>query len=202
MKNFMRLSVALVSILLLSPALGADRVVLAPLAAVKKELMHVVTVSAQDGDFSDPVAAVNSITDAAAANPYLVLIGPGVYTLTQTLVMKPFVTVAGSGREATTLTGAISTFSYDASSAIVSGADNGVLCDLAVENTGGSGVSIALYNNGASPVVQNVSATATGGTFNYGVYNEYSSAPTLTEVTTKASGGNYNYGVFNSSSPR
>lgn len=198
----MCLSAALVSILFLSHALGADRVVVAPFNAVKKKLMHVVTVSAQDGDFTDPVAAVNSITDAAAENPYLVLLGPGVYTLTRTLVMKPFVTVAGSGREATTLTGAISTFAYDASSAIVSGTDNSALCDLTIENTGGGGVSIVLYNNGTSPVIQNVTATATGGTFNYGVYNEYSSAPTMTDVTTKASGGNYNYGVFNSSSPR
>ncbi|MHB8808613.1 MAG: hypothetical protein ACYC9M_01180, partial [Desulfobulbaceae bacterium] len=176
MKNFMRSGVVLVSILFLSHGLAADRVVVAPLDAVKKKLMHVVSVSARDGDFTDPVAAVNSIADATAANLYLVLIDPGVYTLTRTLVMKPFVTISGSGREATTLTGAISTFSYDASSAIISGTDNGVLCDLAVENTGGGGVSIALYNNGTSPVIRNVTATATGGTFNYGVYNEYSSA--------------------------
>jgi pectin methylesterase-like acyl-CoA thioesterase len=175
-------------------------VVLAPDLA-KQRLKHVVTVSAQGGDFTDPVAAVNSIQDATAARPYLVQIEPGVYTLTRTLVMKPFVTVAGSGRDTTTLTGAISTNSYDAASALVSGADNAALLDLTVENTGGGGVSIGLYNNRTSPAIQNVAVTASGGRFSYGVYNEYPSSPVMTDVTAKASGGNYNYGVFTASPP-
>lgn len=202
MKKFMIYMAVPVFFLLSSHAAAADRVVLAPHDAVKKKLAHVVTVSAEGGDFADPVAAVDSIGDAAADNPYLVLIGPGVYTLTRTLVMKPFVTIAGSGREATILTGAISTFSYDAASALVSGADNVTLHDLTVENTGGSGVSIAIYNSAGSPVIQDVTATASGGRFNYGVYNEYASAPVMTDVTATASGGAYNYGVFNSSTPR
>lgn len=200
MKRFMHLMVAL-ALLFSAQAFAADKVVVLAPDLAKQRLKHVVRVAAQGGDFTDPVAAVNSIQDATAAKPYLVQIEPGVYTLTRTLVMKPFVTIAGSGREDTTLTGAISTSSYDAASAIVSGADNAALLDLTVENTGGGGVAIALYNNRTSPVIQNVAVTASGGRFNYGVYNEYPSSPVMTDVTAKASGGNYNYGVFNSSPP-
>ena len=60
-------------------------------------LKNVVTVAKGKGQFTDPVAAVNSISDASVDNPYLVVIGPGVYTLTQTLVMKEYVDIEGSG---------------------------------------------------------------------------------------------------------
>ena len=201
MKRFMHLIMVLAGFPFFAQAFAAEKVVVLAPDLAKQRLRHVVTVSAQGGDFTDPVAAVNSINDCTAANPYLVQIKPGVYTLTQTLVMKPFVTIAGSGRDTTTLTGAISTNSFDAASAIVSGADNAALLDLTVENTGGGGVSIGLYNNRTSPVIQNVAVTASGGRFSYGVYNEYPSSPVMTEVTAKASGGNYNYGVFTSSPP-
>jgi pectin methylesterase-like acyl-CoA thioesterase len=71
---------------------AADRVVVLPLNSAKK-IKNVVTVSATGGNFTNPVAAINSITNASAANPYLLQIGPGVYTLTQPLVMKPYVPV-------------------------------------------------------------------------------------------------------------
>lgn len=149
-------------------------------------------------DFTDPVAAVNSVTDASEANPYLVLIGPGVYTLTQPLNMKPYVTIAGSGQDVTILTGAISSDAYS-SSTIVSGADNATLSDLTIDNTGGANFSISLYNNGSSPIIHNVTATTTGGIRNFSVLNTLSS-PTMKNVRTTASGGTWAIGVYNSSS--
>lgn len=202
MKNFIGCTAPLVFILFFSQALAAERVVITPPDSGKKKLMTVVAVLSDGGDFTDPVAAVESISDASAAKPYLVMIGPGVFPVTRTLVMKPYVTVAGSGREATTLTGSIATFSYDASSAIVSGADNAGLKNLTIENTGGGAVSIGLYNDGTSPVIEDVTVTASGGRYNYGIYNEYTSAPVLNGVTATASGGSYSYGIFNSSSPK
>ena len=134
-----------------------------------------MTAPAKGGYFVDPVAAVNSITDAIADNPYLVLIGPGVYTLTQALIMKPFVTMAGSGQEATILTGVISSDESDETSSIVSGADNSTLCDLSIVNNGGSIYSMALYNDHGSPVIQDVTATTSGGNCSRSVYNSCSS---------------------------
>lgn len=202
MKNIMGCVAVSAVIVLVSSVAAAERVILAPPEPAKKELAQIIAVAVEGGDFTDPVAAVDSIGDAAADNPYLVMIGPGEYTLTRTLVMKPFVDVFGAGQEATILTGAISTFLYDAASAIVAGADNATLLDLTVRNTGGSGVAIAIYNNGVSPVIQDVTATASGARFNYGVYNEYGSSPVMTNVTATATGGSYHYDVFNSTSPQ
>ena len=161
-----------------------------------KPLKNVITVAKGGGKFTNPVAAVNSITDASASNPYLVVIGPGVYTLTQTLVMKEYVDIVGSGENVTKLQGAISTSSPDASSAIISGANSATLGSLTVENTGGGYLSIALYNQSTSPTVSHVTAMASGGTYSYGVYND-SSSPTMTNVTATASGAFSNWGVYN-----
>ncbi|MDH3328521.1 MAG: pectinesterase family protein, partial [Desulfobulbaceae bacterium] len=198
MRNCMYFIVVLMGVLFVSQAVAADKVVVIPLNSAKK-LMNVVTVSAKGGDYTNPVAAVNSITDAAADNPYMVFIGPGVYTLTQTLVMKPFVTISGAGQDATTLTGAISSGTV-AASTIVSGADNATLCDLTIENTGGSTASIALYNDNSSPVIHDVTAHASGGDGNVGVMNVNSSKPTMIDMTVIASGGSECYGVSNNSS--
>jgi hypothetical protein len=172
---------------------AADKVVAIPFNSAKK-LKNVLTVSATGGNFNDPVAAINFITNASAANPYLLLIGPGVYTLTQPLVMKPYVTIAGSGKNATTLTGAISSASMD--SFIVSGADNATLRDLTVSNTGGGKYSMAVSTNGhKSPVIKNVILNASGGTNNYGIYIVESS-PAMTDVTINVSGGTENFGIY------
>jgi hypothetical protein len=45
-----------------------------------------------------------------------------------------------------------------------------------------------------------VTASATGGTSNYGIMNELNSAPTLKNIRASASGGTYNYGIFSYSS--
>mgnify|MGYP003588964999 CR=1 FL=1 len=163
--------------------------------AVNKALKNVVTVAKANGKFTDPVAAVASITDASATNPYLVVIGPGVYTITSPLQMKPYVDIAGCGENVTRITGAISTAAAE-TSAIVLGADNAALSSLTVENTGGGNVSIALYNHYASPMVKNVVAKAIGGGSSYGVRNHHSS-PKLIGVTAIGSGQTIGHGVHN-----
>jgi hypothetical protein len=167
--------------------------------SASRPLKNVITVAKANGKFTDPVAAGNSISSASATNPYLVLIGPGVYTISQTLVMKPYVHVAGSGEDVTKITGAISTGYVNASSAVISGANNSALSSPTVENKGGDYNSIALYNDNASPRVTNVTAKASGGTVNFAFLNKTSS-PTMTNVTATASGGVSNLGVSNSSS--
>jgi hypothetical protein len=53
----------------------------------------------------------------------------------------------------------------------------------------------------SSPSMNNVTATATGGTnTNYGVYNRSSSSPSMNNVTATATGGTGSYGVRNVSS--
>lgn len=175
-----------------------------------KPLKNIVTVAKENGDFSNPVTAINAIGTtlpaASASNPYLVFIAPGIYALTETLTMKEYVSIAGSGQKATKLTGSISTSGYDASSALVSGANNATISSITLENLGGIGgkYSFALYNSGTSPDISNVSAIAMGGvTQNNGIFNYDHSSPNITHVTASASGGDSTHGVRNqnSSSP-
>ena len=191
-------SVLMVFLLAPITVLAQDDVILIPIVSRAKPLKNVITVAKAKGDFTDPVAAVNSIIDASASNPYLVVIGPGVYNLTQILVMKAYVDIVGSGENVTKLQGAISTSNHDASSAIISGANNAALSSLTVQNTGGSTYSIALYNDSAFPKVSHVTAKASGGTNNYGIFNFNSSWPTMIDVTAEGYGGTSAIGVYNS----
>lgn len=146
-----------------------------------------------------PGADIQALIDAAAVDadankPYRIVLGPGVYTLTSELVMQPFVSLAGSGQEAT---------SIEAGSAIenlVSGADDMAITDLTIDNAGGNATTVAIYNSSASPRIERVTASALGGTTNYGVYNTGSS-PVMTDVTASASEADEtNYGVYNTGS--
>jgi hypothetical protein len=191
------LSLVLTIVIVLSSSVvsAGDKVVAIPFNSAKK-LKNVVTVSATGGDFTDPVAAINSITDASAGNPYLLVIGPGVYTLTQTLVMKPFITIAGSGKNATTLTGAISDPSSPTNSAIVVGSNNATLRDLTVTNTGGSKYSLAVSATSHQSLdIKNVIVNVSGGANNYGM-NIVDSSPAITNVTINVSGGTENIGMY------
>jgi hypothetical protein len=170
--------------------------VMAGIRSPSATLTNIITVAKANGDYSDPVAAVNSISDASANNPYLVVVAPGVYTINQALVMKEHVDIVGSGENVTKIRGLRSTPDIDSSSAIILGANNSTLSSLTVENTGGTAYSIGVYNNDVSPTVSNVTATASGG-ISFGIYNSTSS-PTMRVVTATASGGtSANYGVYN-----
>ncbi len=203
MKRFLRLLLVITGCFSISLAVAQDKVVVIPLKSPNtlhtKGLNNVVTVSAQGGNYTNPVAAVESITDASESNPYLVLIGPGNYTLTTPLVMKPYVSIQGSGEQTTKLTGAISTDTLDAGSAIISGADNASLSYLTVENSVCNQTSIALFNENSSPDISDVTALAPDGLYSYGVVNSFSS-PTMTNVTVIASGGDSGVGVKNTNS--
>ena len=157
----------------------------------------------QPGNFSLQ-SVVDGITDASANKPYLIQLGPGVYTnigpdAFTGLTMKPYVSIVGSGQNVTILRGAISSGSIvSASSAVILGADNMMISHISIENTGGSTNSIGVLNNSASPNIKYITATASGGTAgNYGVRNLSSSSPMMYNVTASASGGTNSYGVSN-----
>ena len=199
---------AILLMLLPMTAFAQNRVVVIPLfdgacaSGTCKPLKNIVTVAKANGMFTDPVAALNSITDASETNPYLAVIGPGVYTVTAPVVMKEWVDITGSGENVTKIKGAISGGTPNVS-AVIKGANNSALSLLTVENTGGGSMlfnySVALYDDNVSPTVTNVNAIAYGGTYNYGVYNGFSSA-TMINVTATASGGTSAHGVRNNDS--
>jgi hypothetical protein len=130
------------------------------------------------------IRAVGSITGNSASNPYLVKIEPGVYDLVnQSLVMKEYVDVEGSGQGITTIRSA------DSSGAgTVVGANNSELRYLTVRNSGTGQQSVAIFTETTSPRFDHVTAISTGSSENYGFHISNGSA-VLTNVTASASGG-------------
>ena len=159
------------------------------------------------GDFLLLSAALDSISDASASNPYVVRIAPGVYTETATVALKTYVDVEGSGQGVTTITCECESPDEDATSATVSAGDIvAEIRHLTVENTGGDGDYVfGMYTTGVvdgsvSMLHVTAAAAATGDSYGYGVYN-YDSSPTMTNVTATATttGGN-SHGVYNEDS--
>lgn len=96
-------SLALIAWIPYGYALAQTKVVVIPMSGDDlKPLQNVISVAKKNGDFTDPLAALNSITNASANNPYLVVVAPGVYDLgNATLTLKPFVSLQGSGKDIT-----------------------------------------------------------------------------------------------------
>ena len=104
---------------------------------------NVRVVAKSGGDYTTITDALKSINDASASNPYLIFVAPGVYT--ETVTMKPFVDIQGSGESTTKIT----SYNTDASTGTVTGASNAELRFLTVENAGSgnqNSVQVAFYN--------------------------------------------------------
>jgi hypothetical protein len=148
----------------------------------------------------DPVQAgrvlrevVSGITDPSASNSYLVKIEPGIYDLeTDSLVMRSYVDIEGSGEGVTTITSAIST-----GSGTVVGANNSELRFLTVKNSGEAGQQVtALFSESTSPRYTHVTAVASGGNDNDAIHIS-NGTPVLSYVTATALGGSRSTGVAN-----
>jgi hypothetical protein len=161
-------------------------------SALARSLGNVVRVGKTRGDFTSIQAALDAVTTASAANPFLVLVGPGVFT--ERVAMKPFVDVHGAGEGVTRISQSGST---DPDFGTVAGADDAELRFLTVENKGGSSGVIGVYNDGTSPRLVHVTVDVeTGaGTNAYGVFNAGATGvpttPELSRVTVRVerSGG-------------
>lgn len=170
-----------------------------------KTMKNVITVSAENADFTNPIDAINSIPttgpDApSVTNPYLIQIGPGAYDLgSNQLVMREWVDIKGTGsREATILAGSVSSGVWDTDAALVLGENNSELTDLTIINNGGGNYSIGIYNYAGAPKMRRVKVRVSGGVVNVGIDNE-AAAPTgfISNVNVGASGGSESYGIFN-----
>jgi hypothetical protein len=187
-------------------------------------LANIVTVAKENGDFTDPAAAIESIDDASENKPYLVIVAPGVYVLNTQIVMKPFVSLSGSGIDTTIIKGSFSGSSLISSNAaLLSMANNTSLSHMTLENNVESlsgfayavralGVSKkvhlrdfkalstgakwckALYIVNATVDISRVEANANGCDYNYGGDIRSDGNVTIDYSRFVASGGEYNYG--------
>jgi hypothetical protein len=158
---------------------------------------NVVVVAKSGGDFTSVAAALSSITDAAADNPYLVRVMPGVYTETDLVTVKSYVHVQGSGPLVTVVTSARTGGSPNNVAATVDLLNNGRLSDVTIRNTGTGTFGIALYSaqSTRTAVVDNVVAEAigAGGTGHYAAY--WNDAEAVIRRSTLFAGGAIGFGT-------
>lgn len=106
---------------------------------------NVIVVSPSGGDFTSIQAAIDSVTDASAVNPYLIWVGPGVYE--ETVTTKPGIDIHGAGRDLVVIRKTASSVG----GALVTLRGNGELRSLTVEHSATSaGGTLPVYLYGIS----------------------------------------------------
>jgi len=152
-----------------------NRVVVVPLLGDVAGLQNIVTVSRSGGDFTNVSSALNSIQNASPSNPYLIVVGPGVYSIAQTIVMKDSVSIMGSGPETTVLSGFVSS-SLPSDSAIIRASSNSRISNMTIRNLGGGRNlhSIGILNNNTRrSIISGVNIEISGGSVNNtGIFND------------------------------
>lgn len=136
----------------------------------------------------DIQAIITNITNASAAKPYLILLGPGVYDVgTTQIVMKDWVSIQGAGQEVTHIKGNVSTGSW-ATSGLFLSANNTTLSHLSAENNGAGTLATAVYNNGTSPTLRHVSLTASALSVYNAVHNNAGASPMIVDSSLEVGG--------------
>ncbi|TMJ93376.1 MAG: hypothetical protein E6G67_12555 [Actinobacteria bacterium] len=145
-----------------------------------------------------------AITGASAGNPYLLKVEPGVYQVSLSLQMQPYVDIEGSGQGVTTIEGAYGS-SNQGGSSVVRLSANAELRDLTVENVGDATnqqfyVAVYLDSAGAARDITafyHVDAAAQGGSSRNAGVSGFSAHLTIIGSMLSGSGGSTAYGLFN-----
>lgn len=102
---------------------------------------QIITVAKKGGDFTTFAAALAFITDASVSKPYLIKGSPGTF-IEDTLTMKPYVYIQGSGNEATVIQVDTPT------KKVVVGADHSGILSCGI--TGATGIGgVGVYHEGS-----------------------------------------------------
>lgn len=188
----------------LTPRQALTAVPYAVYAKKVQSIANVIVVAKSGGDYTSVSAALDSITDATTANPYLIRVAPGVYG--ESVDLKTHVDIEGSGEGVTIIKGLGSNTNpnLDSSSATLR-ANGNVIAEvrfLTVESDGnGKSFATGVWTQGVPAntlQLTQVTVNTTGGsTNNTGVFNNHASSPTLNDVTVTTSGNRYNVSVSN-----
>lgn len=167
---------------------------------LKTHYQNVVIVAKSGGDYTGVQAALDSITDATADNPYLVWVAPGVYD--EQVAMKPFVHLQGAGQEATIITNDVYNASWPPTQATLELANDTTVRDLTVVNDGSVGsykIALLATAGTARTWVADITTKAMGsGGSNYGIFlTGNNTAVSLQQVNALGeSGSQSNYGLY------
>jgi len=164
------------------------------------DYQNLVIVAKSGGDYTSVQSAINSITDAAYSNPYLIWVAPGMYE--EQVTMKPHVHLQGAGQGATIITSTASNSVWPLSEATLLLASDTSLRDLTVESDAIGDYNAALLAIGGldRALIINVNIRAIGsGIRNYAIMLMGSgTGTTLQQVTAWAQNGSErNYGLVN-----
>lgn len=119
--------------------LSALAIVAVPCFASSEGYAQQVVVAKSGGNYADPVAAVNSITDASPSKMYLVKVMPGIYDLgTNPLQMKQYVDIEGSGGDNTVITSKVPNTLAPCIAATVQMISDSKISKIQVKNTYGT----------------------------------------------------------------
>jgi len=153
----------------------------------------VVIVAKSGGDYASIQAAIDSISDAAEDNPYLVWVAPGVYE--EQVRMAPYIHVQGAGQGVTVITSSDTTVTLYLA-AYTSLRDVTVIIEDSPYNYTYALLASA-SDNVMGTLVANVEAQALDvGTESHGcTLDGADTSVTLLDVTAHAQGGTYNYAL-------
>ena len=180
----------------------------------------VIVVAKSGGDYASVQTAIDSITDAAVDNAYLVWVAPGVYD--EAVVMAPYVHLQGAGQGATVITRSDSSITlrlaahtslrdltvvndsafFETYALLASSLDN--VTGTLVANVQAHGLDsvgwshgCGLFGSGTSVTLMDVTAHAEGGDLNYALKMEDGAAAILQGGSfTVSGGGTLNYAIY------
>ena len=161
------------------------------------EYRNVVVVAKSGGDYASIQSALDHITQASAERHYLVWVAPGIYQ--ETVTMKPYVHLRGSGIGATVISDTVSDTSFPLDVAVLELAANSSVANLSVINygTGSHKVALLAGSGTTGTLVADVVARAEGGSRGYGVLATGSGIRlVLREVDATGVGSSYSYGLY------
>ncbi len=170
---------------------------------------RVVHVATSGGNFNNLSSAVASLQSPSAANPYMILVAPGTYILSAQLVVPSGVTIKGSGKHSTIITGDISSASAH-TSAVMRLSNGARLQDLKVINTAstednfGAAVSATTITESNPDIITNLDteidsvwllAAGSGSRTNYALHNSSASMIVRNSILEARDGTNRNYAI-------
>jgi len=110
--------------------------------AIRTPYENTITVAKAGADYTTITSALNSITDNDSSHRYFIRVMPGVYN--ESIVMKDYVDISGSGEDATVISGASGT--------VVTAANNAFIEKVTI-SVSTSGQVYGIYNNGSDDFI-------------------------------------------------